>query len=239
MVKTFSKAALAEQGSHLELSSPRLFSPSRFLSLSPPFFVCSRGVEDEGVFDSQSLYLRLYPSLVQLDDVESFIRPRPLLKARYVAHLRRGRPREVPCEFSVQVSTLSRARVVQTEAVETHRGLQRNHTRQICVCHISVGHTNAERWHWQRAQAPLIRGSLRSPAASSPFRPVYTTSNWKLHWDNTCNTPLKGRQRHRQEYICECLLRLCPVVHIIAHLFCLSSFLGAGLGPRTTCNLTK
>lgn len=145
MVKTFSKAALAEQGSHLELSSPRLFSPSRFLSLSPPFFVCSRGVEDEGVFDSQSLYLRLYPSLVQFDDVESFIRPRPLLKARYVAHLRRGRPREVPCEFSVQVSTLSRARVVQTEAVETHRGLQRNHTRQICVCHLSVGHTNADR----------------------------------------------------------------------------------------------
>lgn len=145
MVKTFSKAVLAEQGSRLELSSPRLFSPSRFLSLFPPFFVCSRGFEDEGVFDSQSLYLRLYPSLVQLDDVESFIRPLLLLKARYVAQLRRGRPREVSCEFSVQVNTLSRARVVQTEAVETHRGLQRNHTRQIYVCHLSAGHTNAER----------------------------------------------------------------------------------------------
>lgn len=144
MVKTFSKAVLAEQGSRLELSSPRLFSPSRFL-FSPPFFVCSRGFEDEGVFDSQSLYLRLYPSLVQLDDAESFIRPRLLLKARYVAQLRRGRPREVSCEFSVQVNTLSRARVVQTEAVETHRGLQRNHTRQIYVCHLSAGHTNAER----------------------------------------------------------------------------------------------
>lgn len=167
MVKTFSKAALAEQGSRLELSSPQLFSPSRFLSLFPPFFVCSRDVEDEGVFDSQSRHLRLYPSFVQLDDAES-----------YVAQLRRGRLREVSCEFSAQVSTISRACVVQTEAVKKHQGLQRNHTRQIYVCHLSAGHTNAERWHWQHAQAPLIRGSLRSSAASLLFRPVYTTSNW-------------------------------------------------------------
>lgn len=80
MVKTFSKAALAEQGSRLELSSPQLFSPSRFLSTPPPplsLFAqeVSRMKEDEGVFDSPSLYLRRYPSPVQLADVESFIRP--------------------------------------------------------------------------------------------------------------------------------------------------------------------
>lgn len=89
---------------------------------SSPFFVCSRAVKDEGVFDSQSLYLRLYPSLIQFDDVEPFIRRRPLLTARYVAQLRRGRPREVSCGFSVQVSSLSRARVVQTEVVKKTSG---------------------------------------------------------------------------------------------------------------------
>lgn len=117
--------------------------PSAFLFFSAPpfFFLC---VADEGVFDSQSLYLRLYPSLVQLDDVESFLRPLPLLKARYVAQLRWGCPREVSCEFSVQVSMLSRARFVQTEAVETHGGLQKNHARQINVCHLSVGHTQMQ-----------------------------------------------------------------------------------------------
>lgn len=83
MVKAFSKAALAEQGSRLELGSPRLFSPSRFLSLffPPPFIVRSRCVEDEGFFDLQSLYLRLYQSLVQLDDVESFLRLLTLLES--------------------------------------------------------------------------------------------------------------------------------------------------------------
>lgn len=44
MVKEFSKAALAEQGSRLELGSPLLFSPSRFLSLPSPLSLFAQEV---------------------------------------------------------------------------------------------------------------------------------------------------------------------------------------------------
>lgn len=63
LLKRFSKAVLAERGGCLQISplSFSLFHHSSFFSL--PFFVCLRGVEDKGVFTSQSFYLEICPSL--------------------------------------------------------------------------------------------------------------------------------------------------------------------------------
>lgn len=148
MVKAFSKAALADQGSRLELGSPRLFSPSRFLSLPPPpFIVCSRGVEDEGFFDLQSLYLRLCPSLVQLDDVESLLRLLPLLESLVCCSAEEGGiPREACCELSVQVSTLFVGSCCANRGCGNTSGpLKEPHQTDLRLSSQCGTHTNAER----------------------------------------------------------------------------------------------
>ena len=159
LFKGFSKAAHAEQGSCLGLN-PLSFSlcyPSSFFSL--PFFVCSRGVKDKGVFNSQRLYLRMCHSqetcpfswggvictfntpywfvssvslkhLQRIGFLKTHLSPAEGVHMRCCLRLRAGE--------HVFHSSCCANRVCRN-AIEP---FWRNHTRQIYVCHLIVVHTH-------------------------------------------------------------------------------------------------
>lgn len=128
-------------------------APSAFLSPSPflfLFFVCSRGVEDKGVFNSQRFYLRICPSPTchlsskQKQSNLSIQRPpliyfqmffktsaldllpppplRSLSTCGGLSPAGKG-PCEVLCELWCRWVRFPKACVVQTEAVKMQPGL--------------------------------------------------------------------------------------------------------------------